>query len=125
MACDLATLTSESSCYNCLSPSQNADAYLYLLAKTLAAEGGTDYSDVNTLRAAVKCWCGLGERLDAFKAQVASDLAVRAGVYAATPSVTTIKTATACWECGLGASERRAAEIFLLCSLFAVFETGA
>ncbi len=124
MSCTIADLAQESPCFDCLSDSENENAYLYLLAKTLAAEGGTDYSSIDDLRAAVKCWCGLGERIEAFKAKVASDLAVRAGVYGSTPTATTIKTATACWGCGVGGAERRAMEIMLLCQLFAIFETG-
>lgn len=119
MACDLATLVSSSAGYNSLSESQNKDAFLFLLAKTLVAEGGSNYTDINDLRAAVKCYCGLGLHLEALKSQVAADLAVRSGAYASLPSVVTVQTAIKCWECGLGDDERRAMEIFLLCSLFA------
>jgi len=78
MACDLPTLVSGSKGYNGLSDSENKDAYLFLLAKTLVAKGGSNYTDVNDLRAAVKCYCGLGSHLFALKTQVASDLAVPA-----------------------------------------------
>ncbi len=124
MACDLETLVSESACYDCLSDSENKDAYLFLLAKTLVAEGGADYTDINALRAAVKCYCGLGGRIEAFKAQVAQDLAVRAGAYGSAPSINTIREAVKCWECGVGNDERRAMEVFLLCSLFTALDPG-
>lgn len=119
MACDLATLVSASAGYNGLSESQNKDAYLFLLAKTLVASDGEDYTDINDLREAVKCYCGLGLHLDALKTQVIADLAVRNRAYDSLPSVVTVKTSTKCWECGLGDEERRAMEIFLLCALFA------
>lgn len=117
-ACDLDTLVSQDSCFDCESDSEKNHAYLYLLAKTLAAKGGTDYSDIDTLRNAVACYCGLGSRLQSLKSQVALGLAVRAGAYASNPSKTSLNTATVCWNCGIGADEMRAMEVFLLCNLF-------
>jgi len=119
MACDLSTLVSGSNGFNGLSTSENKDAFLYLLAKTLVAEGGSNYTDINNLRAAVKCYCGLGLHLEALKSKVAQDLAVRSGAYSSAPSIATVRAGIKCWECGLGDDERRAMEIFLLCSLFA------
>lgn len=117
-ACDLSTLVSESSGYSGLSPSDQNNAFLYLLAKTLLAEGGTDYTDINTLRDAVTCFCGLGSQVDAFKAQVAEDLAVRSTAYETAPGAEAVMEAVKCWNCGLGNDERRAMEVFLLCALF-------
>lgn len=117
-ACDLSNLVSESPGYVGLSPSDQKNAFLYLLAKTLLAKGGADYTDINTLRAAAKCYCGLGSQVDAFKAQVAEDLAVRATAYVSAPGVKTVLTAVKCWDCTIGNDERRAMEVVLLCALF-------
>ncbi len=119
MACDLTTLVAESNGLNSLSESENKSAFLYLLAKTLVAYNGADYTDINDLRDAVKCYCGLGLHLNALKTQVALDLAVRARAYNTAPTVTELLTSIKCWECGLGDDERRAMEIFLFCALAA------
>ncbi len=117
-ACDLNTLISESACYDCLSDSEKRSAFLYLLSKTLAAEGGTNYSNLADLRTAVKCYCGLGSRIESFKARVAQDLAVRSGAFPSAPTIAAIRAAIKCWKCGVGGDELRKMEVFLLCSLF-------
>lgn len=117
MACTIADLVSSSSCLNCLSESEQENAFLYYLAKALLGkQHGIDYSNINTLRAAVKCWCATGQ-MTAFKARLAINEAVATGTVT-TPTATDISTATKCWECGIGGDERKAMETFLLCQYF-------
>lgn len=116
-ACDLNTLVAETPCYDQLSDTEKRRAFVYLLAKTLLAEGGADYTAVGDLRAAVRCWCVGGARLESFKAQVAQDLAVRAGAYGSPPTIAQVRSAIKCW-CDVGGGELKAMEDFILCSLF-------
>lgn len=116
-ACDLSQLVTDSSCLNCLSESEKKDAFLYYLAKALAGEGGTDYSDINTLREQISCWCVGGQVLDSFKARVAINAAVNSGGVESTPTVAEIREAIKCWKCGVGGYELQAMEVFLLCHL--------
>ncbi len=116
-ACDLDQLISDSSCLNCLSESEKQDAYLVYLAKALLAAGGTDYTDINTLREAVKCWCVGGQVLDSFKTRVAINSAVNAGAIDAAPTTAEIREAIKCYHCSLGGGELKAMEVLLLCNL--------
>lgn len=115
--CDLDQLISDSSCLNCLSESEKKSAYLYYLAQALNAEGGTDYTDLNTLREAVQCWCVGGQVLDSFKARVAINSAVNSGALEAAPTIAEVREAIKCWNCGLGGGELQAMEVLLLCNL--------
>ena len=116
-ACDLTQLIDDSSCLNCLSESEKQSAFVYYLAKALAGSGGTDYSDINTLREAVACWCVGGQVLDSFKARVAINAAVASGEVAETPTIAEVKDAIRCWNCDIGGGELKTFEIFLLCNL--------
>jgi hypothetical protein len=116
-ACDLSELVSDSAGLNALSASEKQEAFLYYLAKALLGSGGADYSDINDLRAAVKCWCAGGIGLDSFKARVAINAAVNSGAISSAPTMNEVITAIRCWNCGVGGGELKAMEVFLLCSL--------
>ena len=116
-ACDLDQLVQDSKCLNCLSDSEKANAFLYYLAKAVSGSGGTDYSDINDLRAAVKCWCVDGPVLNSFKTQVAINAAVNSGELSEAPTIGEIRDAVRCWNCGIGGDERKAMEAFLTCTL--------
>lgn len=116
-ACDLNTLVAETPCYDQLSDTEKQEAFIYNLAKTLLQEGGADYTNIGDLRAAVRCWCVGGARLNSFKAQIAQDLAVRAGAYTSPPTIAQTRAAIKCWNCGVGGQELDAMEDFILCSL--------
>jgi hypothetical protein len=115
--CDLTQLISDSSCLNCLSETEKKSAYLYYLAKALLASGGTDYTDLNTLREAVQCWCVGGQVLDSFKTRMAINIAYSLRGISATPTVAEIRDAIKCWPCGIGGYELQAMEVLLLCNL--------
>lgn len=114
-ACDLDQLVSDAACLNCLADSEKKNAFLYYLAKAIVGNGGADYSDINVLREAVKCWCVGGRVLESFKTQVAINAAVNSGALESAPTIAEIRAAVACW-CGIGEEERRAMEAFLSCT---------
>lgn len=117
-ACDLDQLISDSSCLNCLSQTEKENAFLYYLAQTLYAQGGTDYTDINDLRAAIQCWCVGGPVLDSFKTRIAINAAVGTRAIATAPTIAELRDAVKCWDCDIGGGERKAMEMFLLCNLF-------
>jgi len=119
-ACDLTQLIADSKCLNCFSESEKQSAFSYYLAKALSGMGGTDYSNITTLRQAVACWCVGGQVLDSFKARVAINAAVDSGSVASTPTISQVKDAIRCWDCDIGGEERKTFEIFLLCKLLDV-----
>lgn len=116
-ACTLEQLISDSVCLNCLSQSEKESAYLFYLAKSIAGNGGTDYSDINTLRAAVACWCVGGPVLESFKTQTAINAAVNSGALEVAPTIAEIRAAIKCWNCDIGGGEKQAMEAFLLCQV--------
>lgn len=116
--CALSTLNDNAACLNCLSKSEKEDAFLFYIAKALVGEGGADYTDINDLRDAVKCWCVGGATLDSMKARVAINAAVNSTELEAAPTISEVRDAIKCWNCGIGGGERRAMEVFLLCKLF-------
>lgn len=116
-ACDLNQLIEDAACLNCLSQSEKQSAFLYYAAKAIVGDGGTDYTDINDLRDAIKCWCVGGQTLDSFKARVAINAAVNSGAVETTPTVAEVREAIKCWNCGVGGGERKAMETFLLCTL--------
>lgn len=115
--CNLNDLIADSSCLNCLSESEKQAAFLYYTAQALNELGGTDYTNLNTLREAVQCWCVGGQVLDSFKARVGINLAVNSGALEAAPTIDEVREAIRCWNCGLGAGELKAMEVLLLCNL--------
>lgn len=112
----LTELISDSVCLDCLSASEKEQAYLFYLATALVGSGGTDYTNINTLREAVACWCVGGQRLDSFKARVAITAAVNSGGVETEPTIAEVRAAIKCW-CGIGGGERQAMEVFLLDAL--------
>jgi len=116
MACTIDDLVADSAGLGGLGQSDKQSIFLNYLAKLVNALGGGNYTDLDTLRAAVKCWCAGGLALDAFKAQVAIDAAVNADAVTE-PTSSDLATVLKCWNCGIGGEEKRAMEIFLLCKL--------
>lgn len=90
------------------------------MAQTLKLLGGTDYTNVNTMSSAAKCFkCEPDSTLVAFEAQEWIDIAVKAGLsLGGTPeSVTTEFNALfKCWKC-LDPKTTKAAHTLLLCKL--------
>lgn len=115
-ACDLSQLIDDASCLNCLSGPEKRAAFLYYMAQAVVGAGGTDYTDVNTLREAVACWCVGGAVVESFKTRTAINAAVNSGQLEAAPSIATIRDAIKCWNCGIGADEMKKMEAFLLCA---------
>ena len=116
MACTIEELVADSASQGGLGQSDNEALYLAYLAKTVNALGGGNYTDLDTLRAAVKCWCAGGLAIDAFKARVAIDAAVNADAVTE-PTTSDLAAVIKCWNCGIGGLEREAMEVFLLCKL--------
>lgn len=120
--CTLSTLTTESPCVQCLPASQKAILAIWAMAQTLKLLNGADYTNVNDLSTAVKCFkCEPQSTLDGFEAQEWIDVAVKAGLtLGGTPeSVTTEFNALfKCWRC-LDPQTVKAAHTLLLCKLIA------
>lgn len=116
-ACDLNQLIADTSGINALSESEKESAFLFYLATALAGLGGTNYTNLNALRSAVRCWCVGGQRLDSFKTRVAINAAVKSTGIATAPTTAAIREAIKCWHCDIGGGELQAMEAFLLCSL--------
>ncbi len=117
-SCTLNQLIADSACLNCFSETTKQNTFLYYLAKALkGSAGAADYTNINDLRAAVKCFCVGGQVLDSFKARVAVNAAVNSGEVATTPTIAQIQDAVKCWDCDIGPGERKAMEAFLLCRL--------
>jgi hypothetical protein len=116
-ACDLNQLIADTAGINVLSQSEKEDAFLFYLATAILGFDGVDYTDLNTLREAVRCWCVGGQRLDSFKTSVAINAAVNSGEIATPPTTAEIRANIKCWNCGIGGGERQAMEAFLLCTL--------
>lgn len=120
--CDLDQLIADSSCLNCLSESEKKSAYLYYLAQALLSEGGTDYTDLNTLREAIQCWCVGGQVLDSFKTRIAINSAVNSRAIDSAPTIAEVRDAIKCWNCDIGGGEMKAMEVLLLCNLLEVLQ---
>lgn len=117
-ACDLTQLVEDSACLNCLSSSEKEAVFLAYGAKALLALDGEDYTNLNTLRDAVACWCVGGQVLDSFMARVAINAAVNSGAIGSAPTIAAIREAIKCYNCGIGGGELQAMRVFLLCALF-------
>lgn len=114
--CDLPDLIEDSKCLNCLSKTEKQQAFVYYLAQTLNELGGTDVTDVNALREAVKCWCVGGPVLDSFEARVGINLAVNSGAFETTPTIAEVRAAIRCF-CDIQGDELKAMQVYLLCNL--------
>ncbi len=101
-ACALDQLVDDSSCLDCLSKTEKQAAFLAYGAKALAELGGPDYTDLNTLREAVSCWCVGGQRLDSFLAQIGVNAAVNSGAVETAPTIAEIRETVRCYICGVG-----------------------
>jgi hypothetical protein len=115
--CDLNQLVADSACLNCLSQSEKEAVFLAYGAKALLAVDGPDYTNLNTLRDAVSCWCVGGQVLDSFVARVAVNAAVNSGAIASVPSIATIRETIKCYPCGVGGGELQAMRVLILCAL--------
>lgn len=117
-ACDLTSLTTASSCFNCLSETEKKRALVMFLALALKKLGGTDLTNVNTLRSAVVAFKPVAEpTLDSFDLQISQTLANNVGAPAAL-TINQIKTVIACY-CGISKKELHAMETVLRCQLTA------
>jgi len=115
--CDLDQLIDDANCLNCLSDAEKLDAFIYYTAQALNASDGGDYTDLNTLREAVVCWCVGGTRLNSFEAQVAINAAVNTGALEVAPTIAEIREAIKCYQCSIGKDEKQRMKVFLLCHL--------
>jgi len=116
-ACDLDQLIDDSNCLNCLSDAEKLDALIYYLAQALNGEGGGDYTDLNTLRESVRCWCVGRTRLNSFETQVAINAAVNSTAIEVAPTIAEIRDAIKCYQCSIGNDEKQRMKVFLLCNL--------
>jgi len=107
-----------SPCFDCLSHSEKIKAQVYLLAKILAALGGTDYSDINDLRELLKCYCVSEAQMDSYKLEVLAELADTVGATPAILHADQLREVVRCWNCGVSLKEMKIAEVVLLCKLF-------
>lgn len=115
--CTLPTLTENSKCLGCLSQSQKQAAKVAFLALALKAAGGTDLTNVNTLRSAAVCYnCEPEPTLDTFDTLIAKNLALQFG--AADLTVNQIMDVIKCY-CGIDLKELHAMETLLRCQLTA------
>lgn len=118
--CSISTLSSESPCIQCLSPSQKKILMIWSMAQLLNLKGGGDYTNVNTLSSAAKCYkCEPDSTLQAFQAQSWLDLAVKAGLsLGGTPETVTTEfnALFKCWKC-LDPKTVDAAYTLLLCKI--------
>lgn len=117
MACTLTENIAEAAGLSALSKSEKENAFLYYLAQAIVGSDGADYTDINTLRQEVACWCVGGQTLDSFRARAAINAAVNSGAVEVQPTTAEIRNAIRCWNCGIGFDERRAMEAFLICTL--------
>ena len=116
-ACDLNQLVADSACLNCLSQSEKEAGFIAYGAKALLAVDGPDYTDLNTLRDAVACWCVGGQVLDSFMARVAINAAVNSGAVSGVPTIDEIRATIKCYNCGVGGGELQAMRVLILCAL--------
>ncbi len=116
-ACDLDQLIDDANCLNCLSESEKTDAFIYYMAQALNGVDGGDYTDLNTLREAVVCWCVGGKTLNSFEAQVAINAAVNSGALDEAPTIAEVREAIRCYHCDVGGDEKQRMKVFLLCNL--------
>ena len=54
--CSLTTLTTAAKCYNCLNSTEKMGLEVKFMTMALLAAGGTDLTNINTLRRAVACF---------------------------------------------------------------------
>lgn len=91
----LQTLITGSKCFNCLSSSERQAALVVFLALALKAAGGTDYTNVNTLRSASSCMnCPPNSELESFDVEIAQTLANNLGA-SANLTIAQLKASTA------------------------------
>jgi hypothetical protein len=114
--CDLPDLLEDSKCLNCLSATEKKRAFLHYVAVALNDLGGGNYTNINDLREAVKCWCTGGPVLDSFEARIGINLAVNSGALAEAPTIAEVREAIKCW-CDIQGDELKAMQAFLICNL--------
>lgn len=112
-----------SPCVDCLSPTEKLALKVYLLAEELKLAGGTDYTDLATLRQAASCFdCGLSNsRIQTLEIQTilqGLDILNWAGNIEATG----IRHAIACMRC-LPAHTLKAMELVLNAGLQNILTT--
>lgn len=107
-----ASVNNASPCLRCVSPSMNDIAIIWAMAQLLKYDGGTDYTDLATLTAAVKCYkCEPDSVLKNFELQSWLAEAATAGLPAMTQAEFT--AALKCWQC-LDPQTVKAAYTFLI-----------
>jgi hypothetical protein len=112
----LNNLVQNATCWDCLSKTEKKEVEVYFLALALKALGGEDYTNINTLRQGVACYCVPDARLDSFDVVVAQTLCAAVG--GPTLTVTAAKAAVTCW-CNLEERELHAMEMKLRAHLTA------
>lgn len=112
--CAIGTLTSTAKCFNCLSETDKRKAIIWFMAQALKALGGTDYTNVNDLMTAAKCFkCESDSALEAFEVAIAQQLSTDAGADSVT--ISQLKAALKCW-C-IDPKAIYSAKVFLECKL--------
>lgn len=114
--CTLDTLSTAAKCYDCLSQTEKDALRDRFMAEALKAKGGTDLTNINTMRSTVACFtCEPDYRLDSMEVAVWKSLAERLG--ATIPaSISDQRALIKCVPCGEQKSTR-AARLYLLCQL--------
>jgi len=114
--CTLSTLQSAAKCFNCLSSTEKQALKIRFMAEALKAAGGTDYTNVRTLKTASACYeCEPDFVLESMEVAIWQSLAQRLGASLPT-AIADIRNLINCAACG-EQKWQRAAQIFLLCQL--------
>lgn len=110
-------LIAASKCFNCLSAKEKEAFKVYFLAQALKSFGGTDLTNLRTLRSTTACLkCEPDFVLDSFMVAIYQKLASVAGSTVVDLPIATLRRLTACNPCGDSKSDR-ASEVYLLCLL--------
>jgi hypothetical protein len=113
---NLNTIGAAAACFDCLSETEKKEAKILLLANALKQVGGPDYTNINTLRQAVACYCVPDAVLDGYDVVVAQNLLTT--VDGPTLTLAQIKYQIACW-CNIQERELHAMEMLIRAGLSA------
>ena len=116
--CYLSQQEASAACINCLDPDTKRKAIVMFKAMALKALGGTDLTNVNTMRQAAACRCLPDPTLLSFAVLSAQRLATDAQATNIPSTAADIRNAVRCY-CGISDHELKAAESILDCYLSA------
>jgi hypothetical protein len=124
--CTLTTLSTAAKCFDCLSLTEKQALKVAFLAQALLGLGGSDFTNVNTLKKAVACFtCVSDFRIDSMALVIAQRKAMNAGKSAVVVQpINVLRQLIKCVPCG-DPKTYRAQEMFLRCMINQFVGTGA